>query len=238
MEIRAGVHFGECEQMGKNLSGITVVVGARIMALGGAGDVLVSGTVAELTRGAGYGMADRGTHTLKGVGGEWKVFAIDAVDGGSRPGPLDPAEARSAEERSHEEEPTAVGAPLLVAGLAVAVLAAAAWYSPSRDRRRQPRPDPTPSWRGSTWTGRGSTRWWRWGRGPSPRTSRWRRQGLDREHRQPDADEVDPEDDSSQVFGMASAPTGVVFADHRVWVTYGFSSISWGMDVLGLRSIT
>ena len=51
VEIRAGVHFGECEQTGKKPSGITVVVGARIMALGGGGDVLVSSTVAELTRG-------------------------------------------------------------------------------------------------------------------------------------------------------------------------------------------
>ena len=57
-----------------------MVVGARIMALGGAGDVLVSGTAAELARGAGFGTVDRGTHVLKGVEGEWRVVAVEAVD--------------------------------------------------------------------------------------------------------------------------------------------------------------
>ena len=60
IQIRTRVHFGECERVGKKLSGITVVVAARIMALGGAGDVLVSRTAAELARGAGFGFEDRG----------------------------------------------------------------------------------------------------------------------------------------------------------------------------------
>ena len=93
IEIRAGVHFGECERMGKKLGGITVVVGARIMALGGAGEVLVSGTAAELTRGAGFATSDHGTQVLKGVDGEWRILAVDSVDGEPREGPLDPDEA-------------------------------------------------------------------------------------------------------------------------------------------------
>ena len=93
VEIRAGVHFGECERMGKKLGGITVVVGARIMSLGRAGEVLVSGTAAELSRGAGFGFEDRGMQQLKGVDDSWQVYAATAVDGTPRPGPLDPVDA-------------------------------------------------------------------------------------------------------------------------------------------------
>ncbi len=93
VEIRAGIHFGECERIGKKLGGITVVVGARIMALGGGGDVLVSSTAAELSRGAGFGFDDRGMRTLKGVEGEWRVFAATTVDGEPRQAPLERAEA-------------------------------------------------------------------------------------------------------------------------------------------------
>jgi ABC-type transport system substrate-binding protein/class 3 adenylate cyclase len=93
IEIRSGVHFGECEPIGKKLGGISVVVGARIMALGGAGDVLVSSTAAELARGAGFGVEDRGTHVLKGVEEEWRVAAVVSVDGHPRAPTLGPAEA-------------------------------------------------------------------------------------------------------------------------------------------------
>ena len=232
VEIRAGVHFGECEQIGKNLSGITVVVGARIMALGGAGDVLVSGTVAELTRGAGYGMSDRGTHTLKGVGGEWKVFAIDAVDGAPRPGPLDPAEA--AERRAsiaHEEDRRRIGTPVLIGGLAVAVLAAVGLvFAFSRSSEATaPQPD-TIARIGAD--GQSFDSVVEMGAGAFPEAitvgggNVWVVNVSNRTLMQ-----VDPE--GSQVFGTASAPTGVAFADGRVWVTYGFSSDpSRGMDVL------
>ena len=69
IEIRTGVHFGECEQVGEKLGGIAVVVGARVMSLGGAGDVLVSASTSDLVAGAGFGFQDRGTHSLKGVDG-------------------------------------------------------------------------------------------------------------------------------------------------------------------------
>jgi len=126
VEIRAGVHFGECEQMGKKLGGITVVVGARIMALGGAGEVLVSSTAAELARGAGFGFEDRGMRTLKGVEGDWRVFAATAVDGTPRPSPFDPSDARQRRDqiapgptRQRRLMPIAIALAVLVAAVAL-----------------------------------------------------------------------------------------------------------------------
>ncbi len=234
VEIRVGVHFGECEQMGKNLSGITVVVGARIMALGGASDVLISGTVAELTRGAGYGVVDRGTHTLKGVGGEWKVLAVDAVESVPRPGPLPVTEA--AERRAAiapEEGRKRIAAPLLVAGLvATALVAAVLVFAFSRSSQATaPRPDTIAR---IDEAGTGFDAEVTMGAGAFPEDFAvgagkiWIVNVGNRTLMQ-----VDPEDGSSQVFGTPSAPTGVAFADGRVWVTYGFDSDpSRGLDVL------
>ena len=118
IEIRTGVHFGECEQVGGKLGGVTVVVGARVMSLGGPGDVLVTGTVRELVAGAGFRFQDRGRHALKGVDGEWQILAISEVDGALRP---DPAEPKDAEERLAEVQPVAVRPRTwLVVGVVVA----------------------------------------------------------------------------------------------------------------------
>jgi class 3 adenylate cyclase len=76
LEIRAGVHTGECDRRGEDLAGIAVNVAARIMSHAGAGEVLVSGTVKELVLGSGVEFADRGIHTLKGVPDEWHLFAV------------------------------------------------------------------------------------------------------------------------------------------------------------------
>lgn len=105
IEIRAGVHFGECEQIGGKLGGLTVVVGARVMSLGGPGDVLVTGTARELVAGAGFGFKDRGRQSLKGVDGRWQVLAVSEVDGAPRPGPAEPKEA---EQRLAEVRPAAL----------------------------------------------------------------------------------------------------------------------------------
>jgi YVTN family beta-propeller protein len=102
IEIRTGVHFGECEQVGSKLGGLTIVVGARVMSLGGAGDVLITGTTRELVGGAGFGFKDRGRHVLKGVDGEWQVFAVTEVDGAPRSSPID---AHEAEERRAAVQP-------------------------------------------------------------------------------------------------------------------------------------
>ena len=75
LEVRAGVHTGEVERVGDGVVGIAVHIGARIGALAGAGEVLVSGTVRDLVAGSGLEFSDRGTHELRGVPGEWRVFA-------------------------------------------------------------------------------------------------------------------------------------------------------------------
>ena len=77
IEIRAGVHIGECERDGDNFAGIAVHTGARIMSRAGAGEVLVSSTVKDLVAGSGLRLHDRGTHSLKGIPGEWSLFAAE-----------------------------------------------------------------------------------------------------------------------------------------------------------------
>jgi pimeloyl-ACP methyl ester carboxylesterase len=75
VEIRAGVHTGECELDGQKIRGIAVHTGARIASLAGPGEVLVSQTVKDLVSGSGLAFEDRGLHELKGVPGEWRVYA-------------------------------------------------------------------------------------------------------------------------------------------------------------------
>jgi class 3 adenylate cyclase len=75
IDVRASVHTGECELMGENVGGIAVHIGARIMAQAEPGDVLASGTVKDLVSGSGIDFEDRGVHQLKGVPGEWRLFA-------------------------------------------------------------------------------------------------------------------------------------------------------------------
>lgn len=77
LAIRAGLHTGECELSGDRVVGIAVHLGARILALAGPGDVLVSTTVKDLVVGSGLCFADRGVHTLKGVPGQWHLFAAE-----------------------------------------------------------------------------------------------------------------------------------------------------------------
>jgi class 3 adenylate cyclase/pimeloyl-ACP methyl ester carboxylesterase len=76
IEVRAGLHTGECEVRGDDIGGIAVHIGARVSALAGPNDVLVSSTLRDLVIGSGLEFEDRGTHTLKGVPGEWHLFAV------------------------------------------------------------------------------------------------------------------------------------------------------------------
>ncbi len=76
IEIRAGLHTGECELRGDDIGGIAVHIGARVSALAGPNDVLVSNTLRDLVIGSGLQFDDRGTHQLKGVPGEWRLFAV------------------------------------------------------------------------------------------------------------------------------------------------------------------
>lgn len=76
IEIRAGLHTGECEVRGDDLAGMAVHIGARVAAKAGPSEVLVSGTVRDLVVGSGLPLEDRGAHALKGVEGEWRIFAL------------------------------------------------------------------------------------------------------------------------------------------------------------------
>jgi class 3 adenylate cyclase len=78
MEIRAGVHTGEVQLRGDDVGGIGVHFAARVMAAAAPGEVLVSGTVHDLVAGSDYVLEDRGAHALKGIGGEWRLFAVRA----------------------------------------------------------------------------------------------------------------------------------------------------------------
>jgi class 3 adenylate cyclase/pimeloyl-ACP methyl ester carboxylesterase len=76
IEVRAGLHTGECEIRGDDIGGIAVHIGARVSALAGANDVLVSSTLRDLVIGSGLEFEERGAHQLKGVPGEWRLFAV------------------------------------------------------------------------------------------------------------------------------------------------------------------
>jgi class 3 adenylate cyclase len=75
LDVRAGLHTGECEVVDGKLAGIAVHTGARVALLADAGEVLVSSTVKDLVAGSGIKFADRGAHELKGVGA-WCVYAL------------------------------------------------------------------------------------------------------------------------------------------------------------------
>ena len=225
VDIRAGVHFGECERIGKKLGGITVVVASRIMALGGAGDVLISSTAAELTKGAGFTVEDRGRHELKGVDDRWNVFAVTAVDGQPRPTPLTADEGRSrradliGEPRGSRRWLPAVAAAAVVvvaaAALAVFVVSRHSALVPAANSvsridaggRSFAASFPIPAADnpavltfgvGSLWLGDVDNR---------------------------TVSEIDPGDGHAvRTFGTASPPTGLAFADGQLWVSYGNSS--------------
>jgi class 3 adenylate cyclase len=76
IEIRAGLHTGECEVVGEKIRGVAVHIGARVAALAGPGEILVSRTVRDLVAGSGLAFDDRGSHVLKGVPGDWQLFAV------------------------------------------------------------------------------------------------------------------------------------------------------------------
>ncbi len=76
IEVRAGLHTGECEVRGDDIGGIGVHIGARVSALAKPNEVLVSSTLRDLVIGSGLEFEERGTHELKGVPGEWRLFAV------------------------------------------------------------------------------------------------------------------------------------------------------------------
>jgi len=79
LEVRCGLHTGECEIVGDDLAGIAVHIGARVGGLAGPGEVLVSQTVHDLVAGSGLAFEACGTHVLKGVPNEWRLFRAVAA---------------------------------------------------------------------------------------------------------------------------------------------------------------
>jgi class 3 adenylate cyclase len=75
VDIRVGIHTGECEVVGDKLRGIAVHVGARVASKAGPGEILVSQTVRDLLAGSPVEFTDHGTHELKGIPGEWRLFS-------------------------------------------------------------------------------------------------------------------------------------------------------------------
>jgi class 3 adenylate cyclase len=79
LEVRAGLHTGECELLADNdIGGLAVHIGARISSLADPGEVLVSSTVRDLVVGSDQRLADRGEHQLKGIPGSWRIFVVQA----------------------------------------------------------------------------------------------------------------------------------------------------------------
>jgi class 3 adenylate cyclase len=76
LELRAGLHTGECELVDGKVAGIAVSIGARVAAQARPGEVLVSQTVKDLVAGSGLAFEDRGVSELKGVPGEWRLYAV------------------------------------------------------------------------------------------------------------------------------------------------------------------
>jgi class 3 adenylate cyclase/streptogramin lyase len=94
VDVRAGVHVGECEVIDGKLGGIAVHIGSRVMALAGPAEVLTTSTVRDLVAGSAASFEDRGTHELKGVEGSWHVYGLRSVET-SLPAPLSPEESAS-----------------------------------------------------------------------------------------------------------------------------------------------
>ena len=80
LEIRAGVHTGECERLDGKLGGLTVSIGARVASVAAPGEVLATGTVRDLVAGSGFVFEDRGEHELKDVPGVWRLYAVASAE--------------------------------------------------------------------------------------------------------------------------------------------------------------
>jgi YVTN family beta-propeller protein len=124
IHIRAGVHMGEVEQMGAKVGGIAVHIGARVAAKAGDSEILVSSTVRDLVSGSDIRFGERGMYDLKGVPGEWRLFAVDHAlkeDVPTKP-LVEAPEAKAARRRTLPAVAVGVGAAALIAIVLVLVL--------------------------------------------------------------------------------------------------------------------
>jgi YVTN family beta-propeller protein len=193
IEIRSGLTFGETELIEGKPGGITVHAASRITSLAGPGEVLVSATVRELVPGSGFEFEDRGTHELRDVPGEVRLFAVIAVDGSPRQPALPPDEALARREviRVVPFQRRRGGRAAIIA--AATILLAALIAIPMMARRGS----------GATGAAAPST--------PSATTSTGR---TDR------AMEIDPiTGRATASFAAGSLPSAVAYGEGSVWVT-------------------
>ena len=126
LEIRAGLHLGEAEVLEGKVGGFAVNVGARVMGVAKGGEVLVSSTLRDAVSGSGFDFADHGTHRLKGIEGEWRLYEVTSIDGVRRSLPLTAEESRRRREFTdavpvHRRRDRIVAG--VVGGLVVALIA-------------------------------------------------------------------------------------------------------------------
>jgi class 3 adenylate cyclase len=128
LDVRSGLHTGECEEIDGGLGGIAVHIGSRVIGLAEAAEILTTQTVKEIVAGSGVEFAERGSHSLKGVEGSWRIFDVRKIDGAPLPAPLSPADAAGRLDAvSAAASPGRFGRKRLVAAaVAVALVAAVA----------------------------------------------------------------------------------------------------------------
>ncbi len=146
IEIRSGIHTGQTEDQAGKTHGIAVVIGARVMSLADAGDILVTSTTKELVTGSGFGFEDFAAHELKGVPGTWQVFAVTGVNDEQRARPLpagEAAERRAALQPSARRERSR-RSTLIAVGTGLTLLIAAVAFAAARDDVTAPSADPGP----------------------------------------------------------------------------------------------
>jgi class 3 adenylate cyclase/DNA-binding beta-propeller fold protein YncE len=102
IDVRIGLHLGQAEKMGRKLGGVAVHIAARVMALAGPAEVLMTGVVQDVLPSSDFTSEDRGSHVLKGVSRDWRLFRVVAVEK-PLPGPLEPGVA--AERRAAVQAP-------------------------------------------------------------------------------------------------------------------------------------
>ena len=148
IEIRSGIHTGQTEDQAGKTHGIAVVIGARVMSLADAGEILVTSTTKELVTGSGFGFEDFSAHELKGVPGTWQVFAVTAVNDKERQRPLPAAEAaerRAAIEPAAGRERPRPGVWIAGTLVSLVTIVAVAYAVTREDQSRpEPRDEPTP----------------------------------------------------------------------------------------------
>lgn len=159
LEVRAGLHGGEVELDAGKAGGIAVNTAARVMSVGGPGEVLVSSSLHDVVAGSSLGFEDHGVHQLKGIGGEWRLFGVTEVDGQPRPAPL---ESSVAAKRRFDLEPAASPARrgralVAAAGIAAIVVGGLVVYLATRPAEDEG--GSTTGATGETRVGRRRTRW-------------------------------------------------------------------------------